>query len=61
VVYFLRPEPSFRRAQAETAWADQLAFLAEVLRPGYDRTVLVRRYAADIAADYDFSRNVRHE
>jgi carboxymethylenebutenolidase len=51
----------YRRAQAEAAWADQLAFLAEVLAPGYDRTVRVQRYAADIAADYDFSRNVRHE
>jgi carboxymethylenebutenolidase len=51
----------YRRAQAEGAWADQLAFLAEVLAPGYDRTARVQRYAADIAADYDFSRNVRHE
>jgi carboxymethylenebutenolidase len=51
----------FRRAQAEAAWADQLAFLAEVLAPCYDRTARVQRYAADIAADYDFSRNVRHE
>jgi hypothetical protein len=51
----------YRRAQAEAAWADQLAFLAEVLAPGRDRTVCVQRYAADIAADYDFSRNVRHE
>ncbi len=51
----------YRRAQAEAAWADQLAFLAEVLAPGYDRTTCVQRYAADIAADYEFSRNVRHE
>jgi carboxymethylenebutenolidase len=51
----------YRRAQAEAAWADQIAFLAEVLAPGYDRTTCVQRYAADIAADYEFSRNVRHE
>jgi carboxymethylenebutenolidase len=51
----------YRRAQAEAAWADQLAFLAEVLAPGYDRATRVQRYAADIAMDYDFSRNVRRE
>jgi carboxymethylenebutenolidase len=51
----------YRPAQAEAAWADQLAFLEEVLAPGYDRTVRAQRYAAGIAADYDFSRNVRHE
>ncbi len=51
----------YRRAQAEAAWADQLAFLTAVLAPDYDRTIRVQRYAADIAPDYDFGRNVRHE
>jgi hypothetical protein len=51
----------YRRAQAGTAWADQFGFLIEVLVPGCDRTTCVQRYAADIAVDYDFSRNVRHE
>jgi carboxymethylenebutenolidase len=51
----------YRPAQARAAWTDQLAFLAEVLVRGYDRTTRVQRYAADIAVDYDFSRNVRHE
>jgi carboxymethylenebutenolidase len=51
----------YRRAQAEAAWADQLAFLKTVLAPDYDRTIRVERYAADIAPDYDFGRNVRHE
>lgn len=51
----------YRPAQARAAWADQLAFLSEVLAPGDDRTARVQRYAADIATDYDFSRNVRHE
>jgi carboxymethylenebutenolidase len=51
----------YRRAQAEAAWADQRAFLSRVLAPGYDRTTRTQRYAADVAADYDFSRNVRHE
>ena len=51
----------YRRAQAEAAWADQRAFLQQVLAPDYDRSTRVQRYAADIAVDYDFSRNVRHE
>ena len=51
----------YRRAEAEAAWADQRAFLAQVLAPGYDRGTRIQHYAADIAADYDFSRNVRHE
>jgi carboxymethylenebutenolidase len=51
----------YRRAQAEAAWADQRAFLQRVLALGYDRSTRVQRFAADIAVDYDFSRNVRHE
>ncbi len=51
----------YRAAQAKAAWADQRAFLQEVLAPGYDRSTRVQRYAADVAADYDFSRNVRYE
>jgi len=51
----------YRRAQAETAWAEQRAFLEEVFAPGYDRSQRFQRYRADIAVDYDFSRNVRQE
>ena len=51
----------YRRAQAEAAWAHQRAFLQTVLAPGHDHSTRIQRYAADIAADYDFSRNVRHE
>jgi carboxymethylenebutenolidase len=51
----------YRRVQAEAAWADQRAFLREVLAPGYDRAKRIERYAADIAIDYDFARNVRYE
>jgi carboxymethylenebutenolidase len=51
----------YRRAQAEAAWADQRAFLHEVLAPSYDRAQRRQRYAADIAVDYDFARNVRQE
>jgi len=51
----------YRHAQMEAAWTDQRTFLQRVLAPGYDRSTRMHRYAADIAADYDFSRNVRHE
>ena len=51
----------YRRAPAEAAWAAQHAFLQQVLAPGYDRTTRMQHYAADLAVDYDFSRNVRHE
>lgn len=49
----------YRGAQAEAAWAHQAAFLREVLSPGYDRSRRVQRYSADVAADYDYHRNVR--
>jgi carboxymethylenebutenolidase len=51
----------YRAAQAEAAWAEQLAFLHEVLAPDYDRSVRRQRYECDAAVDYDFSRNVRQE
>jgi carboxymethylenebutenolidase len=51
----------YRRAQAEAAWDHQRAFLRDVLAPGYDKSRRVQRFAAEIAADYDFSRNVRYE
>jgi carboxymethylenebutenolidase len=51
----------YRRAQAEAAWDNQRAFLREVLAPGYDTSRRMQRFAADIAADYDFSGNVRYE
>jgi len=46
-----------------TATSSVLAasFLNQVLASDYDRSQKQQRYAADIAADYDFSRNVRHE
>jgi carboxymethylenebutenolidase len=51
----------YRRAQAEAGWALQLAFLATVLDPGYDRARRVQVYECDHSADYDFTRNVRME
>jgi len=51
----------YRRAQAEAAWADQRAFLRAALAPDRDRTQVFARFAADVAPDYDFGRNVRYE
>ncbi|HEY1545803.1 MAG TPA: dienelactone hydrolase family protein [Xanthobacteraceae bacterium] len=51
----------YRRAQAEAAWADQRAFLRTALAADRDRTQLIQRFAAEVAADYDFGRNVRYE
>jgi carboxymethylenebutenolidase len=51
----------YRREQAEAGWALQLAFLKEVLDPGYDRTRRVQIYECEHAANYDFSKNVRME
>jgi len=51
----------YRRAQAEAAWADQRAFLRAALAPGRDRSQVIQCFAADVAADYDFGRNVRYE
>jgi carboxymethylenebutenolidase len=51
----------YRPAQAQAAWAVQIAFLKQVLAPDYDRSTITQRYEADVAVDYDFSRNVRLE
>jgi len=51
----------YRRAQAEAAWALQLAFLERVLDPGYDRARRVQVYECDHSANYDFTKNVRME
>ena len=51
----------YRRAQAEAAWALQLAFLERVLGPGYNRARRVQIYECDHSADYDFTKNVRME
>jgi carboxymethylenebutenolidase len=51
----------YRRDQAEAAWADQRAFLKRAFAPDAGHSLRMQRYAADIAVDYDFSRNVRQE
>jgi carboxymethylenebutenolidase len=51
----------YRRAQAEAGWALQLAFLKEVLDPGYDRSRRVQVYECEHSVGYDFTKNVRME
>jgi carboxymethylenebutenolidase len=51
----------YRAAQADAAWAVQRAFLQDVFAGRYGGAARRRHYEADIAADYDFSRNVRFE
>ena len=51
----------YRRAQAEAAWALQIAFLERVLDPGYDRARRVQVYECDHSANYDFTKNERME
>lgn len=51
----------YRRAQAEAAWAAQREFLELVFAGSCDRLTRRQHYEAGIAADYDFSRNVRLE
>jgi carboxymethylenebutenolidase len=49
----------YRREAAEAAWALQLAFLARVLAPRFDRSRRVQVYECEHAANYDFKKNVR--
>jgi carboxymethylenebutenolidase len=51
----------YRREAAEAGWALQLAFLRQVLDPGYDRTRRIQVYECDRSIDYDFTKNVRME
>jgi carboxymethylenebutenolidase len=51
----------YRRAQAEASWAAQREFLQMAFAGDCDRQTRRQRYEAGIAADYDFSRNVRQE
>jgi carboxymethylenebutenolidase len=51
----------YRRAEAEAAWALQLAFLKSALDPRYDRSRRTQIYECEHSASYDFSKNVRME
>jgi carboxymethylenebutenolidase len=51
----------YRAAQADAAWAAQRTFLQDVFAGRYGDSTHRQHYEADIAADYDFGRNVRFE
>lgn len=51
----------YRREAAEAAWQVLLNFLSRVLGTGMPADRVRWRFESDIAADYDFGRNVRRE
>lgn len=51
----------YRKAQAEAAWAAQLAFLDWLFDPDRDAAKIEWTFACETTADYDFSKNVRLE
>ena len=51
----------YRREQAEAGWAAQQTFLAKVLSPGYDKSVIEWSFESAFNRDYDFTKNVRLE
>ena len=51
----------YRREQAEAAWALQKSFLDRIFAGQASSRRIHQRYAADISADYDFSKNKRLE
>jgi carboxymethylenebutenolidase len=51
----------YRQPEAEEAWQFMIDFLERVHNGGYPANRVRRRFQADFAADYDFSKNVRLE
>jgi carboxymethylenebutenolidase len=51
----------YRQPEAEEAWQFMIDFLDRVQLGAYPPNRIRRRFQADIAADYDFSKNVRLE
>ena len=51
----------YRKAQAETGWAAQQRFLADVFSPSYDASTICWRFECEMSPSYDFSKNVRLE
>ena len=50
----------YRRDQAEAAWSAQQAFLKAAFE-GAPTSLIVQKFTAGIAKDYDFSKHVRFE
>jgi carboxymethylenebutenolidase len=51
----------YRRAQAESGWATQSAFLVKAFSEAGFGSQIQQSFKATISPDYDFSKNVRHE
>lgn len=51
----------YRQPEAEESWAYMIEFLRRVHGGGYPAGRIRQRFQLDIAADYDFSKNVRLE
>lgn len=51
----------YRQPEAEAAWAYMIDFLGRVHSGAYPADRIRQRFESDIAADYDFSKNVRLE
>jgi carboxymethylenebutenolidase len=51
----------YRQPEAEESWQFMIDFLDRVHHGGYPAGRVRQRFQADIAADYDFSKNVRLE
>ncbi len=51
----------YRKEQAEAGWAAQQKFLAKVLSPSYDPSVIEWTFDCSFGRDYDFTKNVRLE
>jgi len=49
----------YRQPEAEAAWSHMIAFVERVYADGYPADRVRRRYEADLATDYDFSKKVR--
>jgi carboxymethylenebutenolidase len=51
----------YRQPEAEESWQFMIDFLSRVHRGDYPAGRVRRRFQSDVAADYDFSKNVRLE
>ncbi len=51
----------YRAREAEEAWRMLLAFTAEVFAGVWPRDRVRAEFASEVATDYDFRRNLRHE
>ena len=51
----------YRPEQTAAAWAEMLAFFAQAFAGDWSRDRVLQDFASDVAADYDYTKNVRLE